>query len=96
MKKYLLVFTLLISIVANSRAQEIKEEEDLNNCYSKWARKFETRGAEDVVDGTYSDVIISIRNGSKGNIDCYEGKCDIVGGKIIAMYLKLEDGKFEQ
>jgi|ERR1019366_6325740 hypothetical protein len=93
MKKTILAFTLFISVTLVVGAQTAKKSDEDNNCYLKWAHKFESRGADDVADGSYSDVIIVIRNGSEA--DCFSGKCDVKEGKVIAMYIKMEDGKFE-
>ena len=94
MKKTLLAFTLFITATLTVSAQTAKKGDEESNCYLKWAHKFETRGADDVADGTYPDVIITVRNGSEA--DCFSGKCDVKEGKVVAMYVKLEDGKFEQ
>lgn len=93
MKKYLLAFTLFTGVATVVSAQTKKVEEE-TNCYLKWAQKFEVRGADDVADGTYTDVIITVRQGSEA--ECYNGKCDVKEGKVTAMYLQLEDGKYEQ
>lgn len=93
MKKTILAFTLFISVTTAVSAQTTKKEGDDSNCYLKWAHKFETRGAEEITDGVYMDVIITIRNGSEA--DCFSGKCEVKEGKVIAMYIKMEDGKYE-
>ncbi len=64
-----------------------------SNCYLKWAQKFEDRGAEEVADGIYTDVIITFRHGSEA--ECYNGKCEVKEGKILSMSIKMEDGNFE-
>lgn len=64
-----------------------------SNCYTKWEQKFEERGAEEVKDGTYEDIIITVRSGPDAN--CYTGKVDVKDGKIVAMYRKLQDGTYE-
>ena len=89
------IFTLLtvLSISVAASAQATKREDD-SNCYLKWAQKFEERGADEVADGVYDDVIITFRSGSEA--DCYNGKCEVKGGKIIMMYIKMEDGSYEQ
>ncbi len=96
MKKIFTTLTLMMAFVFATKAQApaTKTAAEENNCYTKWAQKFQDRGAEDVVDGTYTDVIISIRNGA--DAECYNGKCDVKDGKITAMYIKLEDSSFEQ
>lgn len=93
MKKIITILTLALSISVVSQAQT-KAVDDASNCYLKWAQKFENRGADDVADGSYSDVIISFRNG--GDAECFNGKCDVKEGKVIAMYIKMEDGSYEQ
>lgn len=64
-----------------------------SNCYTRWEQKFEERGAEEVKDGVYEDVIISVRSGP--NAQCYTGKVEVKDGKIISMQRKLADGTYE-
>jgi hypothetical protein len=64
------------------------------NCYNKWSVKFEERGAEDVKDGTYTDVIITFRQAAKA--DCYNGKAEVGGGKVLRFYLVLDDGSYDE
>ena len=92
MKRTLTILGLVMGLVSGLNAQT-KKTEDESNCYLKWAQKFEARGADDVADGTYSDVIITFRNG--GDAECFNGKCDVKDGKVAAMYLKMEDGSYE-
>ncbi len=87
----LTLFTCLIS--AFTIAQNKAEVLDLN-CYNKWSVKFEERGAEDVKDGVYTDVIVSFRQGSKAN--CYTGKAEVIDGKIAHFYTENVDGQFTQ
>ncbi len=94
MKKIITTVVLVIGLTVIGSAQGTKKVEEESNCYTKWAQKFQDRGAEEVVDGSFADVIISIRNG--GDAECYNGKCDVKDGKVVAMYIKLEDGSFEQ
>jgi hypothetical protein len=91
MKKILLIVGLIAGIVSGINAQSNAEDD----CYTKWTKKFEERGAEAVADGTYPDVIVTIRNKKTNSIECLVGKCDVKGGKVIAMYLKRSDGKYE-
>lgn len=91
MKKTLTILGLLLLFNA-VKAQETKKEE--LNCYNKWAQKFEERGAEDVADGTYTDVIITFRQ--QAHADCYNGKVVVKGGKVENFYIELEDGTYEQ
>jgi hypothetical protein len=64
------------------------------NCYQKYAKIFESRGAFEVEDGTYSDVIISIRRGP--NADCFNGKVIIENKHIKEIYMKFSDNTFEK
>ena len=93
MKKTITTLAFLLSMTAFLNAQTAKKSDDETNCYLKWAQKFENRGASDVPDGSYADVIISFRNGSDAS--CYNGKCEVKEGKIMNMYIKKEDGSYE-
>jgi hypothetical protein len=88
MKKLILLSALFISI--NTFAQEKPIE---LNCYNKWAAKFEDRGAEEVKDGVYEDVIITTRQGAKAI--CNNGKAEVRKGKIVNFYVLLSDGSHE-
>lgn len=92
MKKIIFTLALFVNAASAIYAQTPKKAEDGSNCYLKWAQKFETRGAEDVADGVYTDVIITFRNGS--DAECFNGKCEVKDSKIISMYTKLEDGSY--
>jgi hypothetical protein len=98
MKKTILAFLLLTGIGINfmhaqDDANKDKKDVPETNCYLKWAQKFEERGASDVEDGTYTDVIITFRNGS--NASCFNGKAEVKNKMVTGMYLKLVDGSFE-
>jgi hypothetical protein len=85
-----LILTLMISATF---AQGTKAE---LTCYTKYAKVFEKRGANEVIDGIYDDVIISIRKGSMA--DCFYGKVTIKNGSIDYrnMFLKFEDDTYEK
>ena len=87
----LTLFTCLISVwtVAQNKAEVLEL-----NCYNKWSVKFEERGAEEIKDGVYTDVIVSFRQGAKAN--CYTGKVEVIGGKIAHFYTENVDGQFTQ
>ncbi|MCE3227653.1 MAG: hypothetical protein K0S32_2204 [Bacteroidetes bacterium] len=89
MKKLLLSASLLCSLQFYSQ-----EKTTELNCYNKWAAKFEDRGAEDVKDGVYEDVIITNRQGSKAT--CHNGKAEVKSGKVIRFYILLSDGSHEE
>jgi hypothetical protein len=88
--KLLTTLVLLFLAMNVSLAQEKQEL----NCYNKWSQKFEERGAEDVADGTYTDVIITFRQGATA--DCFNGKVIVKDAKIQSFYIELEDGTYEQ
>jgi hypothetical protein len=90
MQKIIILLSFIVSI--NLVAQETAKT-DLN-CYNKWAQKFDERGAEDVADGAYTDVIITFRSGS--NADCFQGKAIVKEHKIEMFYIMLDDGTYEQ
>jgi hypothetical protein len=94
MKKIITTAVLVVGLAVIGSAQGTKKVEEESNCYTKWAQKFQDRGAEEIVDGSFTDVIISIRSGA--DAECYNGKCDVKDGKVVAMFIKLEDGSFEQ
>lgn len=89
MKKILLATSLFITLISFSQEKPIEL-----NCYNKWAAKFEDRGAEDVKDGVYEDVIISIRQGAKAV--CHNGKAEVIKGKLTKFYTLLSDGTYEE
>lgn len=64
-------------------------------CYQKYAKVFEVRGANEIADGTYDDVIITIRKGSFA--DCFVGKVKVQNGVIVrnSMQLSFVDNSYE-
>jgi hypothetical protein len=93
MNKNFLLATLLMGCLYFTKAQTTENAPELN-CFNKWATKFEERGAEDVADGVYTDVIITSRMGSKAN--CYSGKVEVKDKKILRCYIVLDDGSYEE
>lgn len=92
MKKTITSFALLLCLTTLISAQNAKKEDD-TNCFLKWQQKLESRGAEEVTDGVYTDVIITFRSGSDAH--CYNGKCEVKEGKVISMFVKKEDGSYD-
>ena len=88
----LIFITLFIS---TSFSQTKPATENTLNCFNKWSIKFEERGAEDVKDGPYTDVIITFRH-QGGKAECFNGKADVIGGKVVKMYLILDDGSYDE
>jgi hypothetical protein len=92
MKQILFLSILLLSV--NAFSQDAAEKQPELNCYNKWAAKFEDRGAEEVADGVYEDVIITTRQGSKAV--CNNGKAEVRNGKVVKFYILLSDGSHEE
>lgn len=87
--------TLLIALFSLFSITNLIAQES-NNCYQDYAKIFETRGAEEVADGTYDNVVITIRKGTFA--DCFIGKVTVEGGKIDGnnIQVQLVDKTFEQ
>lgn len=65
------------------------------SCFEKYQKAFNERGAEEIADSTYDDIIISIREGN--NTTCYLGMVTVKHGKILVdnFYIKLEDDTYD-
>lgn len=92
MKK--LLFSGLLAGLINCSIAQVKTDMTELNCYNKWSVKFEERGAEEIKDGSYTDVIISFRQGAKA--DCYSGKVEVMGGKVVHFFTETVDGQFTE
>ena len=90
-KKLLIAVTLLLT-TAQIKAQN--EEPRELTCYDKWSQKFDERGAEEVEDGVYTDVIITSRIGSKAN--CWSGKAEVRNRKLVKCWIIKEDNSEEE
>lgn len=90
-KKLLLAFTVLLT---GTQIQAQTEETRELNCYNKWSIKFEQRGADDVEDGVYNDVIITSRVGAKAS--CWSGKAEVRKKKLVKFYIIKEDNTEEE
>jgi len=73
---------------------ENKEDDDDDSCYRKWHRIFKLRGADEVPDGEYDNVIVTFREGTSGN--CYYGKAIVKKGFLKEIYVRFSDGKYEK
>lgn len=91
MKKTLTILGMMV-FLAGAKAQDEPKTE--LNCYNKWSQKFEERGADEVADGTYTDVIVTFRQ--QAHADCYNGKVIVKFGKVESFFIELEDGTYEQ
>lgn len=97
MNNRMLLCTLLSLILlagqVSAQNNDQKDKDD-DSCYRKWWRIFQLRGADDVIDGEYDNVIISFREGTRGN--CFYGKCLVKKGTLREIYVKFVDGKYEK
>jgi len=86
--KKIVILLVAISLGMSYSAQS-------QDCLEKYRKAFMARGAEDVSDSTYDDVIISIRMGSTN--ECYLGKVTVRNGKILVdnFYILLEDENYD-
>lgn len=89
-KKVLVALTIVFSGIQVQAQDDTKEL----NCYNKWSIKFEERGAEEVADGVYTDVIVTIRVGPKAT--CYNGKAEVLKKKLVKCYIVREDGSYDE
>ncbi len=90
-KKLLLAITIsFTSIQIEAQTEETREL----TCYNKWSQKFDERGAEEVEDGVYTDVIVTSRIGSKAN--CWSGKAEVRQKKLVKFYIIKEDNTEEE
>ena len=88
MKK--LVFGLILSAFSmNVNAGD----GDGDNCYEAYNKKFAARGANNVKDGWYENVVITFRQGNEA--DCFLGKVQVEKGEVTQMYLKNVDGTYQ-
>ena len=83
MKYLLILISLIISNLSYSQ------------CYEKYLKAFTEREAFEVVDSTYDNIIISIREGNKN--ECYLGKVTVKNKKVLLdnFYVKLQDESYE-
>ncbi len=63
------------------------------NCYDAYEKKFAERGANEVKDGWYENVVITFRQGNQA--DCVLGKVQVEKGSVTQMYLKNVDGTYQ-
>jgi hypothetical protein len=90
-KKILFAIALpLFTIQLKAQTEEPREL----NCYNKWSVRFDERGAEEITDGVYTDVIITSRVGAKAT--CYSGKAEVLNKKLLRCYIMREDGTYEE
>lgn len=90
--KYVFLVFVFIYTTASLFAQSSAESED-RSCYTLWAKAFEIRGSNEIKDGWYDGVVLSIRIGSRN--DCYTAKVQVENGNIKDIFIKYVDGRYE-
>lgn len=88
-----ILFAIAIPLFATQLQAQTDDTRELN-CYNKWSVKFDERGADEVPDGVYTDVIITSRIGAKAT--CYSGKAEVLNKKLLKCYIVREDGSYEE
>lgn len=88
--KKLLLGLALIGAISSINAQSNQ------NCYQKYAKVFEVRGANQVKDGTHENVVVTLRKGTFA--DCFIGKVKVKNGTIDpnSIQLTFVDGSYEK
>lgn len=82
-----------VALTSFSTFAQTDEPRELT-CYNKWSQKFDERGAEEVADGIYTDVIITSRMGAKAN--CWSGKAEVRNKKLLRFWIIKEDNSEEE
>lgn len=94
MRKIYLIALLFSGTVVFCQTGGTGQKSDELNCYNKWVQKFDERGADEVADGVYDDIIITVRQGNKA--DCYNGKAEVKEKKVLTIYMQREDGSYDE
>ncbi|MCB0401404.1 MAG: hypothetical protein KDD41_04925 [Flavobacteriales bacterium] len=87
-----LLSTLLVALITTT---VFAQQEPEATCFTKYAKVFEQRGAFEVEDSTYTNVVITIRKGTMA--DCFYGKVTVKNGSvdISSLALRFEDDTYE-
>lgn len=86
MKKYLLIFTIII-IPCFSHSQ------DNEDCFVRLEKAFKERGSLPISNDVHQGVIISFFDEDRTR--CVEGKVRVENGTIVDIFLLFEDNTFE-
>lgn len=90
MKKLFLAAAVLFTGALYAQPNTASEE----NCYQKYAKLFEERGANPVAEGWADNVIITMRKGTEA--DCFIGKVRVLKDTIADIFIKFSDGDMER
>jgi hypothetical protein len=93
------IFVILLSIISFGVFAQAKPAAKpataAGDCFKEWYTLFKERGANPIPDGT-QDVIITLR-GSSDYSECFIGKIDVVGGRIVSkLQVQKVDGSYEE
>lgn len=97
MVKYFMIFLVALSLPVinmNAQSSDTDDKKEEESCYRKWYKIFQLRGADEVPDGDYDNVVVSLRQGIHGS--CYYGKVSVKKGIIRDIQIRIVDGKFEK
>jgi len=94
MKSILLILVSFLSLSAYAQTATPKQGAS-GSCFKEWYSLFKERGGNPVPDGT-QDVVITVR--SNDYSECFMGKVDVAGGKIVpkSLYIQKIDGSYEE
>ncbi|MCB0395001.1 MAG: hypothetical protein KDD36_00010 [Flavobacteriales bacterium] len=96
--------TCMLFLMGMSEPVSSQNPDDLD-CFQQWEQVFLDRGAYDVEDGEYNDVIVTIRSKVKRSEDdyimetvtkCYSGKATVLEGKVSEIFIKVVDNSYEK
>lgn len=90
MKKTLLFALIGIFILAGNLS--FAQKEDLN-CFEKYQKAFEERGAYAISDNIYRNVLISFFDGD--DVFCIRGKVRVEQGYVTSIFYYYDDGSVE-
>lgn len=93
-KKWILLSLIMMVSTLGMFAQTNDDKTDEESCYRKWYKIFQLRGADEVPDGDYDNVVVSLRQGVHGS--CYYGKVSVKKGTIRSIEIRIVDRKFEK
>lgn len=89
-------FTLCLFILGTTFGNINAQDDRVASCYQEYAKLFEERGSKPIQDGTFDDVLITIRKGSSA--DCFYAKASVKNGhvELDKLFLKFIDGSYEK
>lgn len=89
----ILITLFLVTVFTVASAQNGSQK--TADCYEEYVKVFENRGADEVTDGKYDTVVVSIRV-NNGSTYCYMGKADVRDAMVRRLWIMFEDGTYEE